>query len=645
MATTLTELEKSTEMAVDNNFILRSDKEIIDSAKDNLKDYRVMKRIGSGMFSKVFLIQHLDGTKYILKLIDQDNIEEDEYKMFNTELEIYNYLSKKYGDKCEELGLLCLKDYFKINHNLSNYHMIILNNYGDSDLSIYLKNKNLNIYEKELIIFHLCKNLKLLHDNGISHKDIKPDNIRIDSKTKKAYLIDYGFACLDKLKDFKICRDAKYGSPLYSSPELNHYSDLANRYSDKYNKDIYSKSIDLWSLGLLFYDLLNDNELYVTCLNNTFSSPDKTQNQKLIDNWYFDKLYKKNISNKGLEIFKELILSLINNPNYRGGIFSRIFVNQKLMNQKSIISKYSKQFMLDEEIIDTLFSEFNDEIKKYNLENLLFLDPEGRDLNAFMLSRAAWLQDIIKDDASAGLVNFDNIKYKKLSDEHKAGIRELVQEYKNEFVDNMEFTEDNVDDVLRASKKMSQALRNSKYQNQNEQFKTIKAFKDILSTQTNTGKKLKEKIDIFAGKLKSIFSFTQTRSITKPETSVMDLTYLRNNPPSNAPPRLPYIRRSTRKSTLSSPPSRPAPKRTQKVSSSQPRAYTYSQTSSKTKKSRHLPPSRAPPTFRPTPRPRPAHTFGKGKKKKNFLKKSLIKKSQKSVSKNKNKKKKKQKKK
>ena len=639
--TTLTELEKSTTIAVDNNFIWRLDKEIIDSAKDNLKDYVLLRMIGSGMTAKVFLIEDINGVKYILKLIDDDNLDEDEYEMFDTELKIYKYLSKKYGDKCEELGLLCLKNYFIINHNLSKYHMIILNNYGDSDLSIYLKNKNLNIYEKELIIFHLCKNLKLLHDNGISHKDIKPDNIRIDSDTKKAYLIDYGFACLDKLPDFKSCRDAKYGSPLYSSPELNHYSDLASKYSDRFKKDIYSKSIDLWSLGLLFYELLNDNEIYVTSLNNTFSSPDITSNKILLENWYYDKLYKTSISDKGLEIFKELILSLINNPSYRGGIFSRIFVSQKLMNKTSIISKYKKQFMLDEEIIDKLFSEFNDEIKKYNLENLLFLDPEGRDLNTFMLGRAAWLEDIIKDDGSIRLDNFDNIKYKQLSDEHKAGIRGLVQEYKNEFVDNMEITEDKVDDVLRASRNMSQALRNSKYQNQNEQFEIIKAFKDILSTQTNTGKKFKEKVDIFAGKLKSVFSLTRTRP-NESETSIMD-------PPDYAPPRLPRTqRRSTKKSTLPPPPNRPAPKRTKKVSSSQPRTHTHSQTSSKTKKYRPLPPSRAPPTFRPTPRP--AHTFknntfGTGKKKKNFLKKSSIKKSQKSVSQKKKKKKKKQKKK
>lgn len=33
-----------------------------------------------------------------------------------------------------------------------------------------------------------------MHSKGISHRDIKPDNIMIDSKNKKIKIIDFGIA-------------------------------------------------------------------------------------------------------------------------------------------------------------------------------------------------------------------------------------------------------------------------------------------------------------------------------------------------------------------------------------------------------------------------------------------------------------------
>jgi serine/threonine protein kinase len=580
------------------------------------KGYKVIKKIGSGNFSSAFLIEK-NNTKFILKITDKDGGIKDNYDMFDTEIKIYEYLRKEYTDKCKELGLLCLIDNFEINHNSKKYIVTILDNYGDSDLTPLIKQKKLNLYEKELIIFHLSKNLKLLHDNEIIHKDIKPDNIRVNSasENKESNFIDYGFSCLKTLKKFKNCRDAKYGSPLYSSPELIHENNLADMFKEKFGDDVYSKSIDLWSLGILFYYLLEKDNIYIKSLEYTYDDLSRDQ----IAKWYNPSSTKPVLSETGLNLFKFLILSLIDNPKYRGGFFSKMFIDKKLFKQSTLISAFGQDFKINKKTIDKLFTEFNNQIKKYNLENLLIVDPEARDLKTFMLSRASWLEEVIKNESDTEYVSFENIEYKKLSEEHKNGIQDLVQEYRNEFIDNMEFTEDNVDDVLRGSKNMSRALKEINYQDQNKQFEIIKAFKDILFTQQNTGITLKEKVDIFAGKLKSIFSFTRTRpytTFTSPETSVIDPSYLKMNPPSNAPPRLPKNRRSKKKSTLPHPPNRLAPKRTNKNTSlSQTGTYTYSQSFNKTKNLRPSPPSHSPPKFRPTPRPRPLYTYGKGKKK------------------------------
>jgi serine/threonine protein kinase len=93
------------------------------------------------------------------------------------------------------------------------------------------------------IVKQICDGLKYMHIENIIHRDIKPDNVFIHEVI--CYL------CQDyiKLGDFgcSVFSDSKrntmVGSLAYFSPE-------------QLNNESYDEKIDIWSVGILCYELL-----------------------------------------------------------------------------------------------------------------------------------------------------------------------------------------------------------------------------------------------------------------------------------------------------------------------------------------------------------------------------------------------------
>ena len=79
--------------------------------------------------------------------------------------------------------------------------------------------------------------VKYLHEQSICHRDIKLDNILIDSKLEPK-LIDFGFAtCLDKAKKVKMfC-----GTPSFMAPQI--VSKVEYR----------GEPADVWALGVVLF--------------------------------------------------------------------------------------------------------------------------------------------------------------------------------------------------------------------------------------------------------------------------------------------------------------------------------------------------------------------------------------------------------
>ena len=81
-----------------------------------------------------------------------------------------------------------------------------------------------------------------MHENDVLHRDIKPDNV-LFSTEGHVKLCDFGITMF--LSDEQTYRDSMQGTHLYMAPEMK----IEVR---------YSKPVDIWSFGLLAYQLPTD---------------------------------------------------------------------------------------------------------------------------------------------------------------------------------------------------------------------------------------------------------------------------------------------------------------------------------------------------------------------------------------------------
>lgn len=81
--------------------------------------------------------------------------------------------------------------------------------------------------------------IEYIHSHDISHRDIKMENILIETKTNTVKMIDFGFSCASKERLKIFC-----GTPSYMSPEIVS------------KKEYYGGPADIWACGVLLYSLL-----------------------------------------------------------------------------------------------------------------------------------------------------------------------------------------------------------------------------------------------------------------------------------------------------------------------------------------------------------------------------------------------------
>ena len=206
------------------------------------KRYRFLDVIASGFNGKVFKSTKISG-----KL--------DEDRFYAIKILSKKTMKKSYEKIMQEI--IALK---KLDHpNVVKYHetyedekniYFVMEYCSGGDLYDRITNMETTFTEEEtaLIMEKLFLAINHCHYNGVVHRDIKPENIMYSSSQPKSEvkLIDFGLAKVvhqSELHKQDLKLETVVGTPYYVAPEVL----LGD----------YSKSCDIWSLGVIMYLLLS----------------------------------------------------------------------------------------------------------------------------------------------------------------------------------------------------------------------------------------------------------------------------------------------------------------------------------------------------------------------------------------------------
>ena len=203
--------------------------------KTQIGDYLLNEEIGSGGFAKVVLGTHIPtGEKVAIKIMDKKQILSDEL------------------NKERVLSEISILKIVRHNNIIKLYEMMetpqkiyLVMEYCDGgELFDYIVSKQ-HLSEKQACVFfqEIIDALTYLHSQNIVHRDVKPENILLESfgKTMTCKLIDFGISrtyTLDKLIS------TPCGTASYAPPEMHR------------GEEYYGLLSDVWSAGVLLYAMV-----------------------------------------------------------------------------------------------------------------------------------------------------------------------------------------------------------------------------------------------------------------------------------------------------------------------------------------------------------------------------------------------------
>ena len=331
-----------------------------------VKAYTAIRFLGKGGFGEAYLVKsNMTKKNYVMKSIN--------FELLDEKNKLYTINEAILLKNIDHPNIIKFKEVFEVKK--PNIQLIIIMEYAENgDLNKLLEiNINKKIYFKENILINwlcqICSALKYIHYKKIIHRDIKPANIFMNN-LGQIKLGDFGIS--KNLKNLELA-SSFVGSAYYTAPEMI--------YEEK-----YSYEIDIWALGVTFYELMN------------LKKPFRAEYPAIyleIKNKEVDEM--NNIYSKP---FRNLIYQMLKkNPKDRpkaDDILNNLFIKEKI---KGLIIEKINWVKSDKKIINEKFR-IKDEEKENNLNKNKFKIKSYNEINLE--------NNKIKDILSLNLINDNN---------------------------------------------------------------------------------------------------------------------------------------------------------------------------------------------------------------------------------------------
>ena len=206
------------------------------------ENYVIDTIIGRGSFGTVVKGRDKKTQNIVaIKILQKDFSKSDMIPIIRNEIDIIKYIKSldiegviKTYEIIEHFDCVCLIQEFADGGNLND---LITHRTDNSPLS--------NINENYSLISQLINSIQSLHKYGIIHRDLKCDNIMLDSN-KNVKIIDFGLAGIKTHHD---AINDVYGTLPYLSPEI-------------VKGEMYSNKVDVWALGIMMYQLMYSKYIF-----------------------------------------------------------------------------------------------------------------------------------------------------------------------------------------------------------------------------------------------------------------------------------------------------------------------------------------------------------------------------------------------
>ena len=243
--------------------------------------YSLAETLGRGRFSQVRRCTQVPGGRSCaVKIMDLDDPElgasaADAEREVIAEIAVLRQV--------QHAGVVQLFETFK---NDQHYYLVLEDLSGGDLFDRIEQNGPFKEEEGGNLLRMVVSAVQFLHEKGIVHRDIKPDNLVFDSRLPDAEikLIDFGYAghCKPDMPLRGLC-----GTPDYAAPEILTW--YATEKQRKPQGTPYAQPVDMWSIGVVLYILLcgfppfygdDDEQMFDLIRSGAYSFPDAIDGYK-----------------------------------------------------------------------------------------------------------------------------------------------------------------------------------------------------------------------------------------------------------------------------------------------------------------------------------------------------------------------------